>query len=93
MEHYFTDVPKLGNVAVSRHAQERIKEENISPEEFRKTLFEPTAPDVQDGPEIIWRERHNVRLVILLQPQPYRGAKLVKTVFRVQGQASTRRHK
>ena len=30
MRHYFEDVPGLGNVAVSRHAQERMAGEGIT---------------------------------------------------------------
>ena len=30
MDHYFPDVPGLGNVALSRHAQERLVSDGIS---------------------------------------------------------------
>ena len=47
-------------------------------------VYQPDAPDGQD---ILWRERDGLRLVILTNPTPNRGAKLVKTVYRVQAQA------
>ena len=30
MAHFYRNVPKLGHVAVSRHAQKRMEEDNIS---------------------------------------------------------------
>jgi len=35
---------------------------------------------VFEGQDIIWREREGLRIVILANPQPFRGVKLVKTV-------------
>ena len=59
----------------------------ISQEAFDRALLDPTQPDVPDGQDILWRERDGLRLVILTNPTPNRGAKLVKTVYRVQAQA------
>ena len=87
MKHFYRDVPRLGNVAVSRHAQARMEADGISQEVFDKALFEPTRPDVPDGMDIFWRERNGLRSVIITNPTPNTGAKLVKTVNRVQGQA------
>lgn len=87
MTHYFEGVVKLGNVAVSRHAQSQMVEAGISEEMFVKALLSPITEDVPDGQEVIWRERDGVRIVILLHPTPFRGAKLVKTVYRVAAQA------
>jgi hypothetical protein len=87
MKHYYENVPRLGNVAVSRHAQSQIAEAGISQEAFYRALFAPTQPDASDGQDILWRERHGLRLVILTNPTPNRGAKLVKTVYRVEAQA------
>ena len=42
MDHYFPDVPGLGNVAVSRHAQARMVEDGISEHDFKEALL--TAP-------------------------------------------------
>jgi hypothetical protein len=91
VEHYYPDVKGLGNVAVSRHAQDRIADLGISEGAFRRTLLEPVKPDMYEGPDIIWRERDSVRIVILTNPVPFRGAKLVKTVYRVERPAPVRR--
>jgi hypothetical protein len=34
MKHYYPNVPGIGNVAVSRHAQDRLAEDGISEREF-----------------------------------------------------------
>ncbi len=73
-------MPGLGNVAVSRHAQAQIVAHFITPELFERVLLE--GKDMPEGPGIIWRELLGVRIIILTNPQPFRGAKLVKTVFR-----------
>jgi hypothetical protein len=81
MEHYFPDVPGLGNVAVSRHAQARMVEDGISEHDFKEALFNgSTTPDGQD---VLWREKDGVRMVILRKPTPFKGAMLAKTVYRV----------
>jgi len=53
MKHFYRDVPRLGNVAVSRHAQARMEADGISQEVFDKALFEPTRPDVPDVMDIL----------------------------------------
>lgn len=85
MEHFYRNVPKLGHVAVSRHAQSQCEEHGISEDDFRRTLLE--GRDTPDGQHILWRERGGVRLVIELYPTPNRGARLVKTVYRIEAQA------
>jgi hypothetical protein len=90
MNHFYRNVPKLGNVAVSRHAQARAEEDGISQETFDKVLLEPIQPDIPDGADILWRERDGIRLVILTSPVPNTGAKLVKTVYRIEAQAKAR---
>lgn len=90
MKHYFENVVKLGNVAVSRHAQSQMVAAGISEEMFLKALLTPLKEDVPDGQEIIWRERAGIRIVILTHPTPFHGAKLVKTVYRVAQQARAR---
>ena len=81
MDHYFPDVPGLGNVAVSRHAQARMVEDGISEQDFKEALLNgSTTPDGQD---VLWREKDGVRVVILRQPTPFKGAMLAKTVYRV----------
>jgi hypothetical protein len=91
MKHFYRDVPGLGHVAVSRHAQSQMEGAGISQEHFDRALLKPVRPDVFEGQDIIWRERDGLRIVILANPQPFRGAKLVKTVFRVEEQARAMR--
>ena len=81
MDHYFPDVPGLGNVAVSRHAQARLVEDGISEHDFKEALFNGTT--IPDGEDVLWREKDGVRVVILRQPTPFKGAMLAKTVYRV----------
>jgi hypothetical protein len=45
MNHFYRNVPKLGHVAVSRHAQARAEEDGISQEAFDRVLLEPVQPD------------------------------------------------
>ncbi len=91
MEHFFRGVRGLGNVAVSRHAQARMEADGIHPDTFTRALLDPTRPDVRDGTEVVWRERDGLRIVILTNPTPNLGAVLVKTVYRVERQASARK--
>jgi hypothetical protein len=90
LAHFYRNVPKLGHVAVSRHAQKRMEEDNISPEAFERVLLSPVKPDVREGADIVWRERDGIRIVILENPTPPSGAKLVKTVYRIEAQAKAR---
>lgn len=90
MNHFYRSVPGLGNVAVSRHAQARMEADGITQEAFDKTLLAPTRPDTSDGADILWRQRDGLRIVILTNPTPNVGAKLVKTVYRVEQQAKAR---
>lgn len=87
MTHFYRDVPGLGNVAISRHAQQRAEEDGISQDAFDRVLLTPIKPDTPDGADILWRERDGIRLVILTNPTPNTGAMLVKTVYRVEAQA------
>ena len=52
MKHFYENVPRLGNVAVSRHAQAQMIEAGISQEAFDRVLLEPTRPDIPDGADI-----------------------------------------
>jgi hypothetical protein len=88
MKHYFEDVPGVGNVAVSRHAQDRAAEDSISEETFSDVLLNGTT--TPDGQAVIWREKNGVRIVIVTRPEPFRGAALATTTFRIKPQAKTR---
>jgi hypothetical protein len=89
-QHFYRDVPRLGNVAVSRHAQANMIADGITQEAFDRTLLTPTRPDIPDGADVVWRERDGLRIVILMNPVPNHGARLVKTVYRVEKQARAR---
>ena len=91
MEYFFRSVSGLGNVAVSRHAQARITADGIHPDAYTRALLEPTRPDVCEGADVLWRERDGLRIVVLTNPTANLGAVLVKTVYRVEKQASARR--
>lgn len=91
MKHFYKDVPRLGNVAVSRHAQAQAELAGISQVDFDRVLLNPIRPDVPDGLDVLWRERDNIRLVILTNPTPNLGARLVKTVYKVGEQAVAKR--
>ena len=77
-------------MAVSRHAQKRMEEDDISPEAFERILLSPVKLDIREGADILWREREGIRIVILENPMPPSGAKLVKTVYRIEAQAKAR---
>lgn len=87
MKYYYEDVPRLGNIALSRHAQDRAADQSIGDEVVEEVLM--NGKDTPDGMDTIWREHNGVRLVIIT-PTPFRGAKLVKTIYRVQGQAAAK---
>ena len=89
MGHYFPNVPGLGNVALSRHAQERMAQDGISEEHFTDALMR--GDTIPDGQDIVWREKNGVRIVILRQPTPFKGAMLVKTVYRIKEAARATR--
>src|SRR5215207_4675039 len=57
MKHYYENVPRLGNVAVSRHAQSQMLEAGISQEAFDRALLDPTQPDAPDEQDVLWRVR------------------------------------
>jgi hypothetical protein len=90
MNHFYRNVIRLWNVAVSRHAQAQILDNNIPVELFEKALLQPTQPNIPDGQDILWRERDGLRIVILTNPTPNTGAKLIKTVYRIKEQASAK---
>jgi hypothetical protein len=89
LEHYFPNVPGLGNVALSRHAQERMVQDGISENELKEALFHgETTPD---GQEVVWREKGGVRVVIVRKPTPFRGAMLATTIYRVKAAAKAQK--
>lgn len=90
MQHYYKDIAGIGNVAVSRRAQDKAVEHGISEEMFRHALTKPDGPDTpacRQGE--FYRDRGVVRLVIVRKPTPFRGASLVRSVIRRELQEST----
>jgi hypothetical protein len=67
-----------------------MEEDKVSQEAFERVLLTPVRPDVREGTEILWRERDGIRIVILENHTPPSGAKLVKTVYRIEAQAKAR---
>ena len=61
--------------------------DKISHEAFEHVLLAPVKQDIRDGTDILWRGRDGIRIVILENPTPASGAKLVKTVHRIEAQA------
>ncbi len=88
MQHYYAGVPRLGNVAVSRHAQDRMREEGISEHAFETVLYRGHL--IPDGPNVTLLERDGIRLVLQEHPEPFRGAGLVKTAYRIKPPSLTR---
>jgi hypothetical protein len=89
-QYFYRNVERLGNVAVTRHAQNNMDEHNIRQELFEDVLLHPLHDDIAEGNDIVWREGKGIRIVIILNPTPARGAKVVKTVYRIQPQAKAR---
>lgn len=86
--HFYRQVPRLGNVAVSRHAQAGMDEDHISDATFKEVLWE--GEETKDGQDIVYREGRGIRIVILMNPTPNVGARLVKTVFKIKPQAAVK---
>jgi hypothetical protein len=42
---------------------------------------------IPDGHDVVRREKDGIRVVILRRPEPFMGAMLAKTVYRIEGQA------
>lgn len=87
MRYYYPGVPGLGNVALSRRAQDQATEESITGADVSDVLAR--GRDRPDGQSALWREHRGIRLVIVV-PTPFRGARLVTAMYRVQAQAKLR---
>jgi hypothetical protein len=87
MKHYYPNVPGLGNVALSRHAQARAKEEKFSEAMVEQALLSPLGSDIPDGHDVVFRDRGPLRFVINKRPHPFRGACLATTIIRIKPQA------
>ena len=92
VKHFYENVPGLGNVAISRHAQVKILELGLSDFFVEKLLRDGSHWDsIKEGEDIIWKERMGIRAVILTKPVPDRGAKLVKTIFKIEPQKDAKK--
>jgi len=65
-------MPGLGHVAISRHALAKAESLGITQAVLESTLRE--GSDTPDGFDIVLRELNNIRLVVLLKPEPFKGA-------------------
>ncbi len=81
-KHYYTDVPGIGNVAISRHAQSQAEDAGFNDEMITQALMQPDGKDIPDHQGVVFRDRALLRLVIVLRPEPFRGASLVTTIIR-----------
>jgi hypothetical protein len=66
-----------------------MRDDRINEDTFRDTLMD--GETIAEGHDVIWREKHGIRIVILRRPEPFAGAMLVKTVYRIEGAAQARR--
>jgi hypothetical protein len=87
MKHYYENVPRLGNVVLSRHAQANAESLGISEKMVEEVLLK--GRDIPDGMDTVWRERSNIRLVIVY-PEPYTGARLVATIYKIRRRESAK---
>jgi hypothetical protein len=79
----YADVPGLGDVVLSKHAQDRLRGLGVALRTFEDALMNPLEPDVWDSTSILWREKRGLRLVIDMRTNP----KTIVTAFRVLAQA------
>lgn len=84
LEHFHRDVPGLGNVALSRKVLRRAEEFGFSQTKLTDLLW--NGRRTPDGMAAVWRDKGGFRLVIVLRPEPYSGACLAVTLFRVMDQ-------
>jgi len=86
MNHFYRDVPGLGNVALSRHAQQRAIEEGITDHQVDQVFLH--GKNTREAGALL-REYAGVRFV-LVEPEESHGALLVVTIYRVQTRAKAR---
>lgn len=84
IKYYYENVRGLGNIAVTRHAQAEMDEDNISQELFEDVLL--NGEEIEEGFGTVWRQGRGIRIIIIT-PTLFRGAKLVKTVYKIKPQA------
>jgi hypothetical protein len=72
------------HVAVGRHAHDGAEEDGITEAELATALLK--GETIPDGQAVVWRELNGVRIVTVLRPEPFRGAALATTAFRIERQ-------
>ena len=80
-KYYYSNIPHLGNIAVSRHAQSRLDEYKISQSIFEDILY--NGKETKEGFNILHKDSHGIRLIIILNPDPPTGAKLISTIIKL----------
>ena len=80
----YQDVPGLGKVVISRHAQANMDIQGISDADLQVVLYKGRS--LRETDKIEWRTLNGIRIIVLLNPEPNRGSKLAKTIFRVEEQ-------
>ena len=88
MKHKYFDVPKMGTVELSIHAQKRATSSGITELQIKNLLY--GGEDTPDGIDITFRDYNGIRAVILLYPKPDKKRKLVKTIFKIELRESIR---
>lgn len=78
MNHIYEDVPGIGRVQLTHHAQRRMAEAGISEAQFKAALFK--GEEIPDGFRFVKRELNRVRVTINMQPEHYTGYAVVVTV-------------
>lgn len=89
MKHYYPNVPGLGNVALSRHAQNACAEQGIGDSAIESLLLNGSRVDVEGGNVQV--DHAGIRCVIVRKPVPFSGAALMVTAFRLGRPARVRR--
>ena len=83
MDIYMEEVPGVGDIEISRHAQDRI---GPGPGQIPESVFWQVltrGEEIREGADIVWKTGKGIRIVILLRPIPYRGRALVNTAFKL----------
>jgi hypothetical protein len=88
MKHYHQDVPGIGNVAISRHAQVNCTGQRIADSHIDALLNHGARTDIEGG--CVQLDHAGIRAIVVRRPEPFSGAALMVTVFRVERKARAR---
>jgi len=84
LKHYYPNIPTLGNVAISRHAQAQAINAGFNDSMIEDSLRNGT--EVPDGQNVVFKEKALLRMVINKKPTPFKGAALCTTIIRLKPQ-------